>query len=316
MIGNDIHIAAELLKSGKNVAIPTETVYGLAGNAFNPDAVIGIYEIKKRPLFNPLIAHIGNWEMAERLSSGIPEVLRQLALKFWPGPLTILLPKSDLVHDVVTAGSPNVAIRMPDHKITLELLQLLDFPLAAPSANTFGGISPTTALHVEQQLGNAIPYILDGGASSVGVESTIIRSNTDNKIEILRPGGISAEMLALQLGYRPDIITHSAIPVAPGMLKSHYAPVIPLIVGDITELLASYAGKKVGILSFYKPFEHHSIIHSEQLSLNGELHEAARNLFAAMRRLEVSGAEIILAENVPNHGIGIAINDRLSRASA
>lgn len=316
MIGTDVHIAAELLKSGKNIAIPTETVYGLAGNAFDSDAVIGIYEIKKRPLFNPLIAHVGNWDMAERLSSGIPEVLRQLALKFWPGPLTILVPKSDLVHDIVTAGSPDVAIRMPNHPLTLQLLQLLDFPLAAPSANTFGGISPTTALHVEQQLGAAIPYILDGGACSVGVESTIIRANAENKVEILRPGGISAELLKSELGYLPELLSHSTVPLAPGMLKSHYAPEIPLILGDILQLLNEHQGKKIGVLSYNKKIEHPSIIYSEQLTTHNDLHEAARNLFAAMRKLEGSGAEIILAENVPNHDIGIAINDRLSRASA
>jgi len=316
MIGTDVHIVAELLKSGKNIAIPTETVYGLAGNAFDTDAVIGIYEIKKRPLFNPLIAHIGHWDMAERLSSGIPEVLRQLALKFWPGPLTILVPKSDLVHDIVTAGSPDVAIRMPNHPLTLQLLQLLDFPLAAPSANTFGGISPTTALHVEQQLGAAIPYILDGGACSVGVESTIIRANAENKIEILRPGGISAELLKSELGYLPELLTHSAVPLAPGMLKSHYAPAIPLMLGDILQLVNEHQDKKIGVLSYNKKIKHPSIIYSEQLTSHNDLHEAARNLFAAMRKLEGSGAEIILAENVPNHDIGIAINDRLSRASA
>ncbi len=316
MIGNDIHIAASLLKSGKNIAIPTETVYGLAGNAFDTDAVIGIYEIKKRPLFNPLIAHIGHWDMAERLSSGIPDVLRQLAIKFWPGPLTILVPKSDLVHDIVTAGSPDVAIRMPNHPLTLQLLQLLDFPLAAPSANTFGGISPTTALHVDQQLGAAIPYILDGGACTIGVESTIIRANAQNKIEILRPGGISAELLAAELGYMPELLTHAAIPLAPGMLKSHYAPEIPLILGNILQLVNEHPGKKIGVLSYNKKIEHPSIIYSEQLTMHNDLHEAARNLFAAMRKLEGSGAEIILAEKVPNHDIGIAINDRLSRASA
>ena len=316
MIGNDITYAAELLKSGKTVAIPTETVYGLAANGFDEDAVINIFEIKQRPRFNPLILHIGNWEMLETISNQVPEVLLSLAKAFWPGPLTILVPKTEAVHDIITAGSPLVAVRMPNHPITLSLLQQLPFPLAAPSANTFGTISPTNAQHVENQLGGALDYILDGGECAIGVESTIVKVNEFGRVVILRPGGISAGDMEKVIGYQPESADADHPTEAPGMLKSHYAPKIPLVIGNLNQLCEEHHNKAIGIVSLQHSISHPAIIHQEILTEDGDLHLAARNLFAALRRLETSGAEIILGELVPDNGIGIAINDRLTRASA
>ena len=316
MIGNDITYAAELLKSGKTVAIPTETVYGLAANGFDEDAVINIFEIKQRPRFNPLILHIGNWEMLETISNQVPEVLLSLAKAFWPGPLTILVPKTEAVHDIITAGSPLVAVRMPNHPLTLSLLQQLPFPLAAPSANTFGTISPTNAQHVENQLGSALDYILDGGECAIGVESTIAKVNEFGRVVILRPGGISAGEMEKVIGYQPESVSAEHPTEAPGMLKSHYAPKIPLVIGNLNQLCEEHHNKAIGIVSLQHSISHPAIIHQEILTEDGDLHLAARNLFAALRRLETSGAEIILGELVPENGIGIAINDRLTRASA
>lgn len=316
-IGTDLHKAAQLLRSGKVVAIPTETVYGLAANAFDPEAVIRIYEIKKRPRFNPLIVHVHSWEMLDRVAAQTDRQLRSLAEAFWPGPLTILVPRSGLIHSIVTAGSDLVAVRMPNHPMTLELMEMLDFPLAAPSANLFGKISPTTAAHVDAQLHDQVDYILDGGTCSVGVESTIIKINTFGKVEILRPGGISAEMLASVTGYIPETNSaHSDTPEAPGMLKSHYAPVIPMMLGDILPALEKNSHKKIALLTFNAAIHHPAVIYQVILSENSNLHEAARNLFACLHRLEQSGADLILAEKVPSTGIGAAINDRLERASA
>lgn len=315
-IGTDIQEAAQHLRLGGLVAIPTETVYGLAANAFDPDAVIRIFEVKKRPLFNPLIVHTSSADRIEALAGPFPEPLRRLSEYFWPGPLTILLPRQDSIHPVVTAGSQLVAIRIPAHPLTLELLKAIPFPLAAPSANLFGTVSPTTAQHVADQFGDTLDYILDGGPCTVGIESTIIKMGDDNKVCVLRPGGVSMEAIAEKLGYMPERVgSAQESPEAPGMLRSHYAPGIPLILGQITNLLPKYAEKKLAILSLNSTFSSNNIVAQKALSVDGNLHEAARNLFGALRTLEGCGAELILAEPVPDNGIGIAINDRLHRAS-
>ena len=204
---------------------------------------------------------------------------------------------------------------MPNHPLTIQLLTELDFPLAAPSANLFGKISPTTAAHVLEQLGDQIEYVLDGGECSVGVESTIIKMNMYEKVEILRPGGVSAEEIAEITGYLPKTISGSETPEAPGMLNSHYAPKMPLVLGDIEELLNRFADKKIAVLSYYKKFEHPAIVKNYQLSPKKELHEAAHNLFSLMHEAENSGADLIISELLPDEGIGRAINDRLKRAS-
>ena len=316
MIGIDIQKAASLLTRGEVVAIPTETVYGLAANALDPDAVLKIYEVKKRPHFNPLIIHVADINQAQQLVESFPDQAKKLAQAFWPGPLTLVLPKSNKVHDVVTAGNPTVAIRVPRHPITLELLSILPFPLAAPSANPFGFISPTSASHVEDQLGDFIPYILDGGSSSVGLESTIIRFDSETP-EILRWGGLDIDSISKisgPLSINTKVTTQN--PIAPGQLNSHYAPQKKLVLGDIHNLLPQYNRAKVGLLSLKEVFKEVPADQQIQLSPEGNLNEAAKNLFAAMRTLDKLSIDIILVEPMPNIGLGKAINDRLKRAAA
>ena len=310
-IATDLFEAQSLLKSGKLVAIPTETVYGLAANALNADAVIHIFETKNRPHFDPLIVHVGGMEQVDEVAAHIPEVAYLLMEALWPGPLTIVLQKHERVPHIVTSGLDTVGVRMPDHPLTLELLRSLNFPLAAPSANPFGYISPTSALHVAEQLGNRIPYILDGGECTIGVESTIIDCSGDTPT-ILRLGGTAVETIEEIIGHVQVNAISTSAPQAPGMLHSHYAPRKPLLVGNIHELLHDH-GSNVSILSFKDSFHNFRNI---RLSETGDLHEAARNLFAAMRKLDADHHELILAEFVPDFGLGRAINDRLKRASA
>jgi L-threonylcarbamoyladenylate synthase len=310
-IATDLLEAQSLLNSGKLVAIPTETVYGLAANALNADAVIRIFETKNRPHFDPLIVHVASHEQVADLAIDISEAAHVLMRALWPGPLTIVLRKHECIPHIVTSGLDTVGVRMPDHPLTLELLRSLDFPLAAPSANPFGYISPTSALHVAEQLGDRIPYILDGGECIVGVESTIIDCSGDIPT-ILRLGGTSVETIEEIIG--PVLVNaiSTSSPQAPGMLHSHYAPRKPLLVGNIHELLHEH-GNNVSILSFKDSFHNFRNI---RLSETGDMHEAARNLFAAMRKLDADHHELILAEFVPDFGLGRAINDRLKRAAA
>lgn len=314
-IGTDIVKAKNLLEAGELVAIPTETVYGLAGNAFNTEAVAQIFAVKNRPSFDPLIVHTFSLERLKTLAQNIPTKAAVLAEALMPGPLTLLLQKNDVIPDLVTAGSPLVALRIPRHPLTLELLQSLDFPLAAPSANPFGYISPTTAQHVVQQLGDKIPYTLDGGPCDVGLESTIVGFEEDRVI-VYRKGGIAVETIEKLVGTIEVKLHSSSNPQAPGMLKSHYAPRVPLVLGDIEELLAQHKGKTIGILSFQKTFPPASSYHPITLSPTGDFTEAARKLFAGMRHLDSLDLDIIIAELLPEQDLGRAINDRLRRAAA
>lgn len=314
VIGTDLDVAVELLKQNQLVAIPTETVYGLAGNALHDKAVAQIFAVKNRPSFDPLIVHTSNLERLQSFVLNFPEKAKILAEAFLPGPLTLLLPKKDFIPDIVTAGSPLVALRIPNHPLTLKLLEMLDFPLAAPSANPFGYISPTTAQHVAQQLDNQIPYILDGGACTVGLESTIVGFEED--VIVYRKGGISIESIEKWVG-KVRVQPHSSSnPQAPGMLKSHYAPRVPLVLGNIEALLQQYEGKKIGILSFNKTFSASLPYNPITLSPSGDFAEAARNLFAGMRYLDSLDLDVIVAELLPEEGLGRAINDRLRRAAA
>ncbi|HAS60172.1 MAG TPA: threonylcarbamoyl-AMP synthase [Algoriphagus sp.] len=316
-IGKDIIRAKSLLEAGKLVGIPTETVYGLAGNALNPDAVASIFETKKRPSFDPLIIHSDSMEKIKRWVLEIPEKLKILADEFWPGPLTLLLPREAIVPDLVTSGLDRVAVRILSHPLTLELLKSLEFPLAAPSANPFGYISPTRPEHVQKQLGDQIPYILDGGACKVGLESTIVGIE-DEQIFIYRLGGLDVREIEALVG-PVQIKTHSSSnPAAPGLLESHYAPTKPFILGDLDQLIQDHQNKKVrmGILSLQRTFSNLPIESQMILSEKGDLKEAAQNLFAAMRALDEQDLDLILAERMPDHGLGKAINDRLNRAAA
>lgn len=305
-------MASRLLQQDALVAIPTETVYGLAGNAYSEKAVISIFEVKKRPSFDPLIVHTHSLEAAREFVREIPDAAYALAENFWPGPLTLILPKNNKIPDLVSAGLDTVGVRMPRHPLSLQLLQLLPFPLAAPSANPFGYISPTTAKHVEEQLGSHIPYILDGGPCDIGVESTIIGFEGDTVI-VHRLGGMAIE--ELQQAVKKLIIKPHSVsnPVAPGQLESHYAPRTPLLLGDIKELLHEHGKQNIGILSFQDTYPETSC---RSLSPTADLSEAARNLFKALRELDALPLRYILAERVPDYGLGRAINDRLKRAAA
>lgn len=313
ILGTDIAQAKQLLEQGQLVAIPTETVYGLAGNALNPDAVLSIFKAKERPSFDPLIVHTDSIEKVERWITRFPNPLRTLATAVWPGPLTILLPKKNLIPDIVTSGLETVGIRIPNHPLTLSLLQSLDFPLAAPSANPFGYISPTEAQHVNQQLGHLIPYILDGGSCAVGIESTIVTWE-NNQLHVLRLGGLSVEVIE-NLSHQHVTLTlnQSSNPQAPGMLKSHYAPRKRLYIGDIESLLKQHAGKRIGVLNFQRVLLDVAI--QRTLSITGDTHEASKNLFRFLRELDQSDAEVLLTEFVPEFDLGRAINDRLRRAA-
>ena len=349
VIGTDLKEAARLLSAGELVAIPTETVYGLAANVFNEAAVLKVFEAKQRPAFDPLIVHVHSMEQLVDVVHEVPPEAAALMKAFWPGPLTLVLPKHPRIPDLVTSGLDTVAVRMPAHPLTLELLRALPFPLAAPSANPFGYVSPTTAQHVADQLGDRIPYILDGGPCAVGVESTIIgweqqegasasertsasigpqgvsldmhssafsASSADTfrrqgQWVLYRPGGVSVEAIEKVIGTIRPQVKH-ILPAAPGMLESHYAPRKPVFIGDIGSLLKEHQGR-AAVISFTTK---HEAYRCEVLSPSSDLNEAARHLFATLRVLDASEAEVILAEVFPDKGLGRAINDRLRRAAA
>ena len=314
-IGQDILTASAFLRKGELVGIPTETVYGLAANALNPEAVLRIFQVKGRPTFNPLIVHVHDANQFSLYANEVPDVIKLLAEHFCPGPLTFVLPKKSNIPDLVTGGGNTVALRVPGHPLTLQLLKSLDFPLAAPSANPFGYISPVTALHVQEQLDGKVAYILDGGPSMIGVESTVVMMRDENLV-VLRVGGVSVESLREVYPHVVVEINQSSNPKSPGQLKSHYAPRIPLKLGVINELLEQHSDKKLAVLSFKNTFSHAAITALEVLSAEGSDTEAARNLFAALRRLDQTNADIIIAEKLPEKGLGMAINDRLERAAA
>lgn len=303
--------AAALLAAGGIAALPTETVYGLAGDATSGEAVARIFEAKGRPRFNPLIAHVADMEMAERYGLFDP-LSRRLAEKFWPGPLTLVMPlrEGGGIHPLVTAGLGTIALRMPQGFAT-GLIKRLGRPLGAPSANSSGRVSATTAAAVQADLGAKIPLIVDGGPTPVGLESTIVKVESSG-IRLLRPGGIAAEDIEAALGERLLRGSGDAIVQAPGMLASHYAPAahVRLDVAWIEEDEALLAFGPVRVPGA----EHARTILN--LSEAGNLREAAANLFSHLQALDRSGAAVIAAEPVPHHGLGEAINDRLSRAAA
>lgn len=311
-IGTDIDLAISLLQASDLVGIPTETVYGLAGNALDEEAILKIYKAKNRPKFDPLIAHASSMETIRDLAMNIPDEAEKLAEQLWPGPLTLLLEKSERIPDLLTSGLPRVAFRIPNHPITLKLLERLDFPLAAPSANPFGYVSPVEASHVNEQLGDRIKYILDGGSCTVGLESTIVGFKGGKAI-VHRLGGTSIEQLRKIVGDVEVDINNSSNPVAPGMLKSHYSPGRKLILGDIEKNAAKFEDQQIGVISFEKDYG----VGKKQfvLSPSGDLEEAAGNLFKALRFMDNPEIELILSEQVPSHGLGLAINDRLRRAA-
>ncbi len=315
IISTDLDEAKEHLINDRVIAIPTETVYGLAANALHETAVLKIFEAKNRPTFNPLIVHCSSWLEAKKYVEEIPEKLSILIKKFSPGPITFLLKKKKIIPDLVTAGSNYVAIRIPSHPLTLSLLQSLDFPVAAPSANEFGYISPTTAQHVMDSLQGKIPFILNGDVATVGVESTIVGINEHNKIVIHRLGGISKEDLEKELGESISLENKSESPSTAGQLKSHYAPHTDLYIGEIKELLPLHKNKNICTISFCNKVEGIPAENQFILSPNKNLSEAAQQLFSTLRTIDNLKPAVILAEIFPNEGLGAAINDRLERAS-
>ncbi len=312
IIDTDLKLAVQLLMDGQCVAIPTETVYGLAANALDKNAAAQIFKIKERPEFDPLIVHVDSMRSAMKWVKEFPANAELLARRFWPGPLTLVLPKKKEIPYEVTSGLETVGIRVPQHDLTIQLLEMLPFPLAAPSANPFGYISPTSAEHVFDQLKDKIPYILDGGESQIGIESTIVGFEDGIPI-IYRKGAITEEMIAEVCGTVKSQTQSSSNPKAPGMLTSHYSPnaKVEIITGGITTVNdhEAYIAWK-NIPSGLNP--KNKFI----LSADGDLFEAARRLYAGLRLQDRKGLSKIFIELVPEEGIGASINDRIRRAAA
>jgi L-threonylcarbamoyladenylate synthase len=314
MITSDLSIIRERLIQGDLIGLPTETVYGLAANVFNSNAVSAIFETKNRPTSNPLIVHVASLSHARALVNHFPEKAEQLAQVFWPGPLTLILPKNKSVSQLVTANQPNVAIRVPNHPTTLSLLNQLDFPLVAPSANPFNRISPTTAEHVDGYFPSI--YTLDGGACKAGVESTIVGFEGD-EVVLLRHGAISIEAIEAQVGRILNRTSSSADATLPGQHKKHYAPSCELIVTyEPLFMLSAVKHKKIGIL-WYKAVKIKSLQVDVNLVLSptGDLEIAAKNLFATLHTMDRMGLDLIIVERLPAHDLGVTINDRLDRAA-
>jgi L-threonylcarbamoyladenylate synthase len=316
VISTDRVAAVELLRKGDLVALPTETVYGLAADALNSIAVAKIFEAKERPRFDPLIVHLPNREWLRRIAelpAGDRQLILKLADKFWPGPFTMVLPKSELVPDIVTAGLDTVAVRLSAHPVFAEIVGELDEPLAAPSANRFGRVSPTTARHVSDELDGRIQLIVDAGPTEHGIESTIVAIR-DSKIAILRRGPITRE----QLSEFADIVSVTLTQriSAPGQLPSHYMPTTPLRLIDSAEAFAPQKNRRVGLLAWgcaFRSPQAFAIVRN--LSEREDLREAAANLFRYLRELDALGLDLIVAERVPSRELGAAIMDRLERAS-
>jgi L-threonylcarbamoyladenylate synthase len=305
----DVPQAAKLLRAAALVAFPTETVYGLGADATNGEAVAGIYEAKGRPSFNPLIAHVADLEAAQHEGIFNPDALK-LARAFWPGPLTLVVPiaKSCSVSSLARAGLETIGLRIPDHEIALALLRQVQRPIAAPSANRSGRVSPTTAQHVMSDLDQRIDAVLDGGATSVGVESTIVAC-LDDTPRLLRPGGITREELERVLG-RSIAESDSATLLAPGMMQSHYAPDAAVLLNQTT------GAAEAALLDFAGQLSNAPCKARIDLSARGNLAEAAAHLFDALRKLDETGTAQIRVAPIPLHGLGEAINDRLMRAAA
>jgi L-threonylcarbamoyladenylate synthase len=314
-ISKDLIKAKMWLENDDIIAIPTETVYGLAGNIYSETAINKIFSTKKRPFFNPLIVHISSINELKNIAKNIPEKALLLASKFWPGSLTLVLEKQNTILDLITAGKDTVAVRVPNHELTLTLLKSLSFPLAAPSANPFGCISPTIASHVADYFQFEIPMVLDGGSCSNGIESTIIGFENANPI-LYRLGSISVEEIEAVVGKITIKTSEENTPNAPGMLSRHYAPTTKtIVVENVLAAIELNSDMKIGLLLFKNAIQHESVLKSEILSKNGDLKEAASNLYKAMHSLDKQCLDVIIAEKFPENNLGNSINDRLKRAS-
>lgn len=315
IISKDIAKAVALLNAEEIIAIPTETVYGLAGNIFSEKAIRAIFETKKRPFFNPLIVHISDADKLSEIVTYIPEKAKLLADALWPGPLTLVLPKQSTIPDIITAGKDTVAVRVPNHPLTLDLLRQLPFPLAAPSANPFGSISPTKAAHVETYFKDHIKMVLDGGACKSGIESTIIGFEDEQPI-IYRLGSTSIEAIEAIVGKIKIKNKKEVAPEAPGMLARHYAPKTKtILVANVAESLKLHPNKAIGILVFHSEIIADTLKSQIVLSKDSDMAEAASKLYDALHRLDNLDLDLIIAEKFPDFGLGKSINDRLYRAT-
>lgn len=304
-----IQRAAALLQQGGVVAFPTETVYGLGAIAFDPQAVARIFEIKKRPFFDPLIVHVLDRAMLDSVAEVPSDVERSLMDRFWPGPLTLVLRRRPAVPSIVTSDLETVAVRMPAHPAARALLAATKAPLAAPSANTFGRLSPTSAAHVERMLGNAVDLIIDGGAATLGLESTIVRC--DGAVTLLRPGAIPIEEIEAAVG--PVLAANPQdTPIAPGALEHHYAPMTPLRIIEPSRV-AQADRASAAVLTLAERFDGYAA--HEVLAPSGDLRLAAAHFFDALHALDARGVARIDVQPLPNRGLGIAMNDRLRRAA-
>ncbi len=304
-----------LLRAGESVGLPTETVYGLAADALNPIAVAKIFEAKERPRFDPLIVHLPDRDWFEEIAN-VPaqdrQLILELASQFWPGPFTMVLPKREIVPDIVTAGLGTVAVRISAHPVFSEIIQAFGAPLAAPSANRFGRVSPTTAQHVVDELNGRIHLIVDAGATTHGIESTIVTVH-DGKIDILRRGPITAEQLS-EFG-TIDIVKSRDKVSAPGQLTTHYAPKTPLRLIEDANSFSPDKNQRVGLLAWNPVKSEKAFAVIRCLSERQDLREAATNLFRYLRELDARDLDLIIAEQVPDQGLGAAIMDRLRRAT-
>ena len=314
-VSTDRNSAVELLRQGEAVALPTETVYGLAADALNPIAVAKIFEAKGRPRFDPLIIHLPDPGWLEKVADPLEQdrrLVSSLAEKFWPGPFTMVLPKRDIIPEIVTAGLETVAVRISAHPIFSEIVSAFGKPLSAPSANRFGRISPTTAKHVLDELNGHIPLIIDAGPTTHGIESTIVAVH-DGKIDILRRGPITSEQLS-KFG-EVGIATEREKISVPGQLPSHYAPKTPLRIVDNLKSFTPMTNERYALLAWTPIKNDERFVAIRNLSRQQDLREAAANLFRYLRELDALDVDLIVAERVPSQGLGAAILDRLQRAS-
>lgn len=327
-----IHVAADFIKRGGLVAFPTETVYGLGANALNAEAVLALFEAKKRPLDNPPIVHVCDVKDVCRLAETVPSQAEALMERFWPGPLTLIFKRSDVVPDVTVAGLDTIAVRMPRHNVALALIRESDCPIAAPSANLAGRPSPTSAEHVLDDLGGRIDAVLDAGPTVVGVESTVLDLTVDPP-QVLRPGGTTFEVLREVLGrveLNPAVTAEKALRMekvrSPGLRHKHYAPdaevvvvegEVDAVVAKVDELVKLYRedGRRVGVLATDETVSRYSADVVKSLGSRGDLAVVARNLFRLLREFDLEGVDVIVAEGVPAEGLGLAVMNRLRKAS-
>jgi len=314
VITNDLNQVKAALVNDDIIALPTETVYGLAANIYSRSAIEKVYKLKMRPANNPLIVHISKPSILNEVAKNIPSKALELANVFWPGPLTLILEKNDQIPDRITAGKKTVAVRIPNHPIALKLLNSLNFPLAAPSANPSGSISPTSAEHVSLYFKKELNFILDGGSCLHGLESTIIGFENNNPI-LYRLGAITIEKIEEIIGPIKVKNQNDSDPSSPGMLSKHYSPKTQIqIIENICDAVKQNKTKKIGVLSLEKKSRLDSQIYQEVLSPSGNIEEAAKNFYAALHRLDHMNLDLIVTSFFPDKGIGKTINDRLKRA--